>query len=38
MKTRRVGLLATATFLTAAVAWVTPLPGQAAQSDEMPAS
>ena len=35
MKTRRVGLLATATLLTAAVAWVTPLPGQAAQSDEI---
>ena len=35
MKTRRVGLLATATLLTAAVAWVTLLPGQAAQSDEI---
>ena len=35
MKTQRVGLLATATLLTAAVAWVTPLAGQAVQSDEI---
>ena len=35
MKTCRVGLLATAMFLTAAVAWVTPVTGQATQSDEI---
>ena len=35
MKTCRVGLLATAMFLTAAVAWVTPGTGQATQSDEI---
>ncbi len=35
MKTRRVGLLATATLLTGAVAWVTPLAGQAPQRDEI---
>ncbi len=35
MKTCRVGLLATAMFLTAAVAWVTPVIGQAIQSDEI---
>jgi hypothetical protein len=35
MKTRRVGLLATATLLTATVGWVTPLSGQATQSNEI---
>ena len=35
METRKVGLLVTATLLAVAVAWVTPLPGQAAQSDEI---
>ena len=35
MKTRKVGLLVTATLLTVAVAWVTPLPGQAVQSDQI---
>ena len=38
MKTRRVGLLATATLLTAAVAWVTPLPGQPPRATKSPAS